>query len=155
MLEPCDPNPCPQPVGACCIDDICEILTEEECAAATGDWYPEIDSCDPNPCINTDVEDAAGLPSKVMLHRSTPNPFKESTVLQYALPHGSRVTLRVFDISGNIVRVLEDDAIKGAGYHQATWDGTDEEGRKVRSGVYFYSFETELGRETQRVILMR
>jgi hypothetical protein len=47
----CDPNPCPQP-GACCfVDGTCEVVLEEECLAALGDWYGDTDpDCEPSPC---------------------------------------------------------------------------------------------------------
>jgi hypothetical protein len=50
--DDCEPNPCPQPEAVCCFENgDCAIMTEDECAAAMGDWRPDLgDSCDPNPC---------------------------------------------------------------------------------------------------------
>jgi hypothetical protein len=155
MLEPCDPNPCPQPWGICCIGEECFIMFPPYCDEAGGTWYENIQECDPNPCVNIDAQDPADLPSEILLHRSSPNPFSLSTVLQYSLPEETRVDLRIYDITGNVVRILEDGAFKGAGYHEAIWDGTNDGGQKVRSGVYFYCFEAQSKRVTQRVILMR
>ncbi len=149
----CDPNPCPQPLGACCyLDGTCEYVEEAQCP--TGDWRVG-EPCDPNPCISSDAEDEASLPAEWALTRSVPNPFRHSTTIRYALPEPSSVTIRIFDISGNVVRTLLHKAHKGAGYHDTSWDGTDDASHAVGSGVYFYCFETAWGHETETVILIR
>ena len=151
--SPCNPNPCMPSWGACCYEDgTCEFVYEVGCP--TGDWRGG-EPCDPNPCFSASADDAADLPASVLLYRNIPNPFRAATTIGYALPEPARVSLRVYDISGNLVRNLVDGAIKSAGTHQAAWDGTDDAGRKVGSGIYFYSFETGEKRESRSLILIR
>jgi len=79
----------------------------------------------------------SGLPAAVALGPARPNPARGSAVFRYELPRESRVTLSVFDASGRRVRAIVDGR-RGAGAHVARWDGRDEDGRRVTSGVYFF-----------------
>lgn len=94
--------------------------------------------------------DESGLPSTFHLAQNHPNPFYGgravassssrdliTTQIRYALPHGAHVKLIVYDIHGRQVRVLE-DAEKAAGEYVQAWDGKDERGATVASGVYVY-----------------
>jgi hypothetical protein len=75
-----------------------------------------------------------------------PNPFNPSTTVSYMLRRPARVVIAVHDLSGRVVRVLE-DGVRGAGNQRAEWDGRDGEGREVASGVYFCRLE--VGGESQ------
>ncbi|MBD3368511.1 MAG: T9SS type A sorting domain-containing protein [Candidatus Eisenbacteria bacterium] len=72
------------------------------------------------------------------LRGNYPNPFNPVTLIQYELPRPSNVTLTVFDLSGREVRTLEAGAALPAGRHTTAWDGRDDAGRDVASGVYYY-----------------
>lgn len=65
-----------------------------------------------------------------------PNPFPRTTLITYSLKKTSRVTLKIYDITGSLVRTLVDGR-ETAGLHQIAWDGTDSRGRIVPAGVYF------------------
>jgi hypothetical protein len=82
---------------------------------------------------STPVGDA---PVALVLRPNFPNPFNPSTTIEYALPARGRVRLRVYDARGTIVRTLV-DGVENAGSRRATWDGRDESGAAVASGVYF------------------
>ena len=73
-----------------------------------------------------------------VLVQNYPNPVRNRTAIAYQLPADSRVSLKVYDICGRLVRTLA-DGTEQAGHHEASWDGRDEAGRPVSSGVYFYS----------------
>ena len=97
------------------------------------------------------------------LEQSRPNPFTQSTVISYQLPVVCQVSLRVYNIAGQLIRTLEDGE-QAAGYHALAWDGTNESGEQVGSGIYFYSLETqspfgggqgEVFSETKRMVLLR
>ena len=85
----------------------------------------------------TDVQtDKVVVPTEFALGQNYPNPFNPTTTLQFDLPKSSSVTLEVFNVSGARVRLLLRGESIGAGRHTMMWDGRDESGRIVPSGVY-------------------
>jgi hypothetical protein len=80
---------------------------------------------------------ASGIPETFQLHNNYPNPFNPSTTIQYDLPNQSKVTLRVYSILGQEVSTLV-DGIQSASYHRIQWNGRDNNGMQVSSGVYFF-----------------
>lgn len=105
-------------------------------------------------CPTTGVE-AEELPREYALEGNYPNPFNPTTRIRYALPAPGVVSLRVFDASGRLVRVLLDRAPRDAGYHAAAWDGTDDAGRRLASGVYFYRLSLNDETWTKRMVLLK
>lgn len=95
-----------------------------------GFWGPRLTTA-------TAVEPPASLLAPTALHANTPNPFNPQTRLAYTLAGPCRVRLVVFDARGQLVRTLV-DAERPAGLHAETWNGTDDGGRRVASGLYFY-----------------
>jgi hypothetical protein len=86
----------------------------------------------------TAVDDRIGLPSRYELYQNVPNPFNPTTVIRYDVPAGGgKVTLRVYDVSGKLVRTLV-DGVESPGQKSARWDGANERGEHAASGVYFY-----------------
>ncbi|MGI0016237.1 MAG: FlgD immunoglobulin-like domain containing protein, partial [Nitrososphaera sp.] len=85
----------------------------------------------------SNAEELAQLPEKFALHQNHPNPFNPSTEIKYDLPEDGHVTLSIFNMVGQKVRTLVDEP-KTVGYHNALWDGRDEAGKEVSSGVYLY-----------------
>ncbi len=94
------------------------------------------------------------LPSEMSLAAPWPNPFNSETRIQYRLPEGGMVRLRVFDILGREVLRLR-DGVQPAGQHEARWDGTTRDGMAVVSGVYFVQLECEGRLAVQKVLLVR
>jgi hypothetical protein len=88
------------------------------------------------------------------LHRVRPNPSPGATLFTFSVPYDSRVTLRIYDASGGMVRSLV-NAQQIAGRHMSTWDGKDNAGLDVPSGVYFVRFEHPAGVRVQRFTLVR
>jgi flagellar hook assembly protein FlgD len=74
-----------------------------------------------------------------------PNPFNPTTEIKMTLPQAGRVSLKVFNVRGELVRTLVDGEMS-AGVQRITWNGTSDAGRQVASGVYFY--ETRYNGET-------
>jgi hypothetical protein len=86
--------------------------------------------------------------------RVVPNPFNARTVLSYELAQAGDVQLTLFDVSGRRVRVLASGR-RERGRQQVAWDGRDDAGTGVGSGVYFYSLETANSRRTGKIALVR
>ena len=88
------------------------------------------------------------------LKSNHPNPFNAETLLHYALPEAQRVRLTIYDMLGRVVRRLVDED-QPPGWHRITWDGRDESGREVASGIYFYRIQTPEFKKTRKMILLR
>jgi hypothetical protein len=94
-------------------------------------------------------------PLDYMVYANFPNPFNPTTVIGYDLPKEQEVELRIFDVSGRLVRDLVDGMSQEAGRHLITWDGRDNYGHQVSSGVYFYRLEAGPFREARKMVLLR
>jgi hypothetical protein len=86
--------------------------------------------------VLTGVDDEV-TPRATCLEQNMPNPFNPSTKIRYTLADAGRVSLRVYDERGRMVRELL-AAVRPAGAHELVWDATDDRGRRVSSGAYFY-----------------
>ncbi len=93
-------------------------------------------------------EDPAPAPARFALAPNAPNPFNPVTTIRFELDHAGPATLRVYSVSGSLVRTLLDRNIPAGRYH-SMWDGLDESGRPVASGVYVYRL-VEGGRQISR-----
>ena len=91
---------------------------------------------------------------KFSLFQNLPNPLHHTTSITFALPKDGRVSLRIYDITGRLVRTLVDEK-KISGIYEVYWDGKDGENQKVTSGIYFYQLKSNNGRLTKRLILLR
>jgi len=83
-----------------------------------------------------------------------PNPFAVGTEIAYTVPTQRRVTLRVYSVSGRLIRTLVDASVP-AGLHRAQWDGRDSAGHETRSGIYFFKFTAGEVERTARVMRLR
>jgi hypothetical protein len=99
------------------------------------------------------TEEFKPLPKTVALFQSWPNPFNAETLIAYQLPRRAPVRLSVHDLLGRSITVLV-DRVQNAGYFSVTWDGRNDQGTKVASGVYLYVLETPAGRETRKMVLV-
>lgn len=96
-----------------------------------------------------------GLTSDFALHPSHPNPFGSETVMALDLPAPARVSVRVHDPSGRLVRTLLPSESRGAGRHPISWDGRDDRGRRVASGVYLCRVDVDGKTLARRMVLLR
>lgn len=83
-----------------------------------------------------------------------PNPFNPETVIKFNLPQASAVTLKVYNILGQVVNTLMDEPLS-AGSHSVMWDGKNAQGRDVASGVYFYRINAGGYESIQKMTLLR
>jgi agmatine/peptidylarginine deiminase len=86
---------------------------------------------------NTGVPEGEPIIEKLALRQNTPNPFNPTTEIAFDLPETAEVELAVYDVAGRKVATLV-DGITEPGRHRASWNGTDDAGRSVASGVYFF-----------------
>lgn len=94
------------------------------------------------------------LPMEFNLYNNYPNPFNPSTVIKVALPVKQHVSLRVYNIHGELVSTLVNNNLT-AGYHQFSWNGTNNNGIKVASGVYFYQVITNGFNQAKKMMLLK
>ena len=94
------------------------------------------------------------VPEAFGLDQSYPNPFNPSTTIRYGLPEASNVSLVVYSILGQQVRMLVSGA-QGAGYHTVVWDGRDEAGRMAAMGVYIYRLQAGTFSQVKKMILAK
>lgn len=83
-----------------------------------------------------------------------PNPFNPETVIKFNLPQASAVTLKVYNILGQMVNTLVDEPLD-AGSHSVMWDGKNAQGRDVASGVYFYRINAGGYESIEKMTLLR
>jgi hypothetical protein len=96
----------------------------------------------------------SGVPRRVTLEQNVPNPFNPSTSIKIGLPADARVELSIYDSGGRLVRTLVDGRL-AAGFRSVTWDGTDDTGTRVSSGVYFYRLEVGGETITRKMVLLK
>jgi hypothetical protein len=102
----------------------------------------------------TGVDDCE-TPTVLALRQNAPNPFNGGTTVSYDIPRdGARATLEVFDVSGRRVRLLVDGP-QSAGSKVVTWDGTNDEGSAVASGVYYCRMRSEDFEGSIKLLLLR
>jgi hypothetical protein len=88
------------------------------------------------------------------LEQNHPNPFNPTTTIHYTLPAREHARLTVFDADGRRVRSLVDE-VQGAGRHEATWDGRNQNGTAVGSGVYFYRLTAGKFSASKKMVLLK
>ncbi len=89
-----------------------------------------------------------------VLKQNYPNPFNPSTTIAYDVPNDEHVTLTVYNLLGQKVRTLY-DAPSAAGHYSITWDGRDERGREVSSGIYLYRIRVGSIVQTKKMVLLK
>jgi choice-of-anchor B domain-containing protein len=103
----------------------------------------------------TGVAEWAGeVPDSYSLEQNYPNPFNAGTTIRYSLPKRIRVRLKVYNVVGKEIRTLVDE-VQQAGSHRIVWDGRDESGDLVPSGVYLYRLETSGFFRGYKMLLLR
>ncbi len=95
------------------------------------------------------------VPSDFELHSNYPNPFNPSTTFSFELPLDKRVSVKVYDVTGRLVRTLINDEQFAEGTHSVTWDGFSDSGMAVSSGQYVYTLEWGQFRHSRSMVLVR
>jgi hypothetical protein len=94
------------------------------------------------------------VPIEFSLGQNYPNPFNPRTKMKYSLPRYAEVNITIYNVLGQEVVVLLNKQ-KEYGYHVISWDGNDEYGKQVASGVYFARLTTESFTQTKKMLLLK
>jgi len=98
--------------------------------------------------------DLKAVPTSYTLLQNYPNPFNGETVITLSLPRSDEVTLIIFDVLGQEVRTLSEETLQ-AGDHLISWDGRDDEGTPLSSGVYLYRLTAKDFNFTRKAVLLK
>ena len=93
-------------------------------------------------------------PKRFALEPNYPNPFNPSTTIRYQLAENSKVTLKIYNLLGQEVRTLM-NTHQSNGIHSVIWDGTNNFGQRVTSGVYFYRLQAGDFVKTRKMVLVK
>ena len=100
------------------------------------------------------LRQAVVAPKAFVLGQNRPNPFNPTTVIEYTLPEAASVKLEVYNMLGQVVRTLVDGE-QQAGRYSVAWDGRDDLGREVATGIYFYRLSAGKFHAVRRMVLVR
>ena len=104
-------------------------------------FYSDPDDSDPTePATAVEKDEGAGMPTDFNLSQNYPNPFNPSTTIHYEIPSNGIVCLKIYDLTGRLVKTLV-QKVQNAGAYTIKWDGTDFNGNTVAAGIYIYKME--------------
>ncbi|MBM4160895.1 MAG: T9SS type A sorting domain-containing protein [Ignavibacteria bacterium] len=104
----------------------------------------------------TDVEsDKDIVPTEFSLSQNYPNPFNPTTTLRFGLPKEAPVSLEIYNVLGVKVRTLIDGQVLSAAFHQAVWDGKDDAGVSLPSGIYLYRLKAGDFHASKKMTLLK
>jgi len=104
--------------------------------------------------LQSGLDTEVGLPQKTYLDANFPNPFNSATEIRFSLASSGRASLAIYDISGRFVVTLMDEDLP-AGAHKISWNGRNETGRAVASGMYLYKLITESSSFVRKMVLLK
>jgi len=100
-----------------------------------------------------EVPQPGGQACRWALSQNSPNPWAGSTEIVFEVSSRARVTVKVFNVAGQLVRTLVDEH-KEPGRYGVSWDGKDRSGKRVASGVYFYKMEAGPYKATRKMLMV-
>jgi len=100
------------------------------------------------------IAEEAALPEKFALSQNYPNPFNPNTTISYALPERSTVRLSIYNMLGKEIRTLVNH-VEDAGYKSVQWDGLDQRGQLISTGIYIYKIQAGEFTQTRKMIFMK
>jgi hypothetical protein len=104
--------------------------------------------------LNGDDHELPVVPVVTALMQNYPNPFNPVTTISFDMAKAGRVAINVYGVSGHLIRTLVDNNMD-PGRYNIDWDGRDNNGSRVSSGVYFYRMRTADYNSTRKMILLR
>jgi hypothetical protein len=107
-----------------------------------------------NPVVTLGALNVETTPTEFALLQNYPNPFNPETTIKYNLAETANVQLRIYNIVGQVVKTLVGDR-QAAGRYQVRWNGTDDRGVAVSSGIYFYQISAGKFQDVKRLMLLK
>jgi hypothetical protein len=104
--------------------------------------------------IGAGVEEDDNEDKGFKLWQSSPNPARNKTHIRFSLPKSSDVSLRIYDISGQLVRTLANEPMN-AGVNSTLWDTRNSDGKLMPGGIYFYELKVGELKQTNKLILLK
>jgi hypothetical protein len=101
-----------------------------------------------------EISDGQTRPSDFVLLQNYPNPFNPATNIEFVLSKSGQVKIEIFNILGQRIRTLVDEHLK-PGHKVVDWDGRDDSGEEVSSGIYFYRLQTEDFTDAKKMLLLK
>lgn len=111
--------------------------------------------CHGDPHATTAVKQMEESAGSFQLHQNYPNPFNPSTSIQFSLPQTEKVHLAIYDLRGRLIRTLVDHELYAAGSYSLQWDGRDNQGGVLATGVYFTKMRAGKYSATRKMTLIR
>ncbi len=102
----------------------------------------------------TGVEEEEMIPMQYALEQNYPNPFNPTTTIKVAVPKKGKVTIKIYDAIGRLIKTLN-KSVLNPGYHEFIWNGINNNGFKVSSGVYFYQMKANKFNVVKKMILLK
>ena len=152
-----DSSACNYDPNAVVDDGSCwEAVDDCPCELGEGAFEDDCGTCvesgtNPDDCLG--IEDNE-IPNTFSLMQNYPNPFNPSTTIGFDVPEYSSIELTIYDILGNKIRTLADQNYN-AGHYDLNWDGLNNNGEKVSSGIYIYQLKYIDGILSNKMILLR
>jgi len=101
------------------------------------------------------VETYTGVPTEFVVGQNYPNPFNPTTSIKFGLPKAAPVTLEIYNVLGEKVRTLLNGTVMSASFHNVSWDGKNDNGSSVTSGMYLYRITSDKNVQTMKMMLMK
>jgi hypothetical protein len=121
------------------------VMTKMECTPCHGE----------DPHAAQAAEKINGQASSFKLSQNYPNPFNPTTRIQFSVPETEKVRLEVYDIQGKLIKTLVDYDLYQPGSYEVSWNGLDNKGNKVASGIYFAKMNAGKFAQTKKMNLLK
>ena len=119
--------------------------------ANAGTWYPDPETC----LTGIEIDRTGVVADQFLLEQNYPNPFNPETTIRYSLKSAEYVTLAIYNTAGQLVARLIDSQRQPAGTFEVKWDGKNENGQQLASGIYLYRLRTSTFVATKKMILVK
>lgn len=131
------------------------VVKQQENGAKTGAIYVDDLQKDIVTGVESEEEELSAIPNSYSLDQNFPNPFNPSTQIRFSLPETANVSLTIFNVLGEKIMTLVNNESLNSGTHTFTWNGRNEYGQVVPSGVYFYRVNSPKFTETKKMMMLK
>jgi len=105
--------------------------------------------------VNSLFGNTSSVSSDFILHQNYPNPFNSGTIISFTQSKKSQLNVKIYDVSGTLIKIIVRGKIFSKGSHSVYWDGTNQKEEKVGSGIYFAVLYADKFTDMKRMILLK